>query len=102
MVGDIDFIFSKSNYPKAIKILLENNFTKVHNTTYDYPSFKHYPRLKKENMLAAVEIHKELLIEKYANEFNYDVIKNDTLLINNVHLMSYENQLSLSIIAKQN
>ena len=101
MVGDIDFIFSKNDYPNAIKVLTKNNYSKVHQTTYDFPSFKHYPRLQKKDKTAAIEIHKEILLEKYADEFNYDIIKNDTLLFNNINVMSYENQLSLSIIAKQ-
>ncbi|KAB1155225.1 nucleotidyltransferase family protein [Tenacibaculum aiptasiae] len=101
MVGDIDFIFSKNDYPNAIKVLTKNNYSKVHQTTYDFPSFKHYPRIQKKDKTAAIEIHKEILLEKYADEFNYDIIKNDTLLFNNINVMSYENQLSLSIIAKQ-
>ena len=101
MVGDIDFIFSRRDYPKAIKILTANSYSKVHRTNNDYPQFKHYPRLNKENRIAAVEIHKELLAEKFAHEFNYSLIKNDCQIINNVTVMSYDDQLSLSIIAKQ-
>jgi hypothetical protein len=101
MVGDIDFIFSLKDYPKAIEILTTNSYSKVHKTTYDFPSFKHYPRLQKENNIAAVEIHKELLIKKYADEFNYTIVEKDTQTINGVHVMSFENQLALSIIASQ-
>ena len=101
MVGDIDFIFSKEDYPEAIKVLNKNYYSKVHKTTYDFPMFKHHPRLQKENKIAAVEIHKELLIEKYAEEFNYDFIKSDCQIIDKVTVMSYDNQLCLSIIAKQ-
>lgn len=101
MVGDIDFIFSKEDYPKVISILEANGYKKVHQTEYDFPSFKHHPRLQKEGAIAAVEIHKELLIEKYADEFNYELIAKDTQQINGFHVMSYKNQLALSIIAKQ-
>ena len=101
MVGDIDFIFSKKEYPKAIKILTSHKYSNVIKSNYHFPSFKHYPRLKKENSIAAVEIHKEILIEKYRNEFNYDFINKDCLKTNNISVMSYKNQLSLSIIAKQ-
>ena len=74
MVGDIDFIFSKEDYTKAITILIEFGYSDVVKTDYYLPMFKHYPRLKKENSIAAVEIHKELLLEKYANEFNYSFV----------------------------
>ena len=36
--------------------------------------FKHYPRLKNVNRIAAVEIQKELLLEKYASDFNFNFI----------------------------
>ena len=106
MVGDIDFIFSKEDYPKAITILIEFGYSDVVKTDYkktDYnlPMFKHYPRLKKENSIAAIEIHKELLIEKYANEFNYNFIHKDSQVINEVPVLSYANKLNLSIVASQ-
>ena len=75
MVGDIDFIFSKKEYTKAIKILTTHKYSKVIKSNNCFPSFRHYPRIVKENSIAAVEIHKEILLEKYANEFNYDFIK---------------------------
>lgn len=99
MVGDIDFIVSKNDYPTTIKILINNNFSKVHKTAFDFPSFKHYPRLQKENFIAAIEIHKELTVQKYASEFNYKIIQKDSQIINNIRVLSFKNQLVLSIIA---
>jgi hypothetical protein len=101
MVGDIDFIFSKEDYPKAITILIEFGYSDVVKTDYNLPMFKHYPRLKKENSIAAVEIHKELLLEKYANEFNYSFVEKDSQIINGVRVLSYANKLNLCIIATQ-
>ena len=101
MVGDIDFIFSKEEYPKAIAVLTNFGYSKVHDTTYDFPMFKHHPRLQKANNIAAVEIHKELLLEEFADEFNYTIIQKDSQKINGINILSFENQLALSIIAKQ-
>jgi hypothetical protein len=101
MVGDIDFIFSKEDYLKAIEVLHKNEYSKVDRNSYAFIEFKHYSRLIKENRIAAVEIHKELLIEKYAHEFNFSIVERDTKVIDEIIVMSYDNQLSLSIIAKQ-
>jgi hypothetical protein len=101
MVGDIDFIFSKEDYPKAITILREFGYSDVFTTDNNYPQFKHYQRLKNANNIAAIEIHKELLIEKYANEFNYSFVEKDSQVINGVTVLSYANKLNLSIIANQ-
>ena len=101
MLGDIDFIFSKEDYPKAITVLREFGYSNVFKTDNNYPQFKHYQRLKNSNNIAAIEIHKELLIEKYANEFNYSFVNQDSQIINEVSVLSYANKLNLSIIANQ-
>jgi len=102
MVGDIDFIFSKKDYPKAIAVLREFGYSEVEKKEYYSPGeFRHYRRLQKKNSIAAIEIHKELILEKYANEFNYSFVDRDSQLINGVSVLSYGNKLNLSIIANQ-
>ena len=101
MVGDIDFIFSKEDYPKAITMLREFGYSDVNKYNESISEYKHYRRLQKENHIAAIEIHKELLIEKYANEFNYNFVEKDSQDIKGVTVLSYANKLNLSIIANQ-
>ena len=102
MVGDIDFILSKEDYPKAIKLLKNSNYSEVNKFDYYYPGAKHYGRLQNKNNIAAVEIHSELLLtEKYRKEFNYTFIEKDCQIINDVRVLSYANKLNLSIIANQ-
>ena len=102
MVGDIDFIFSKEDYPKAIKLLRNFDYSEVIKYDYHYPKGKHYRRLQKEHAIAAIEIHSEILgIEKYRKEFNYSVVEKDSQVINEVRVLSYANKLNLSIIANQ-
>ena len=101
MVGDIDFIFSKEDYPKAITMLREFGYSDVSKYKYHFPEQKHYRRLQKENNIGAVEIHKELLIEKYTNEFNYNFVEKEIQVVNGVSVLSYANKLNLSIIANQ-
>ena len=103
MVGDIDFIFSKEDYPKAIIILREFGYSEVEKKEYYPPDdFRHYRRLQKENNIAAIEIHSELLIiKKYSSEFNYSFVEKDSQTLNGVRVLSYANKLNLSIIANQ-
>jgi hypothetical protein len=101
MVGDIDFIFSKEDYSKVITVLSEFGYSEVEKYEYYIPEEKHYRRLQNENNIAAVEIHKELLIEKYANEFNYSFVAKDSQVVNGASVLSYANKLNLSIIANQ-
>ena len=102
MVGDIDFIFSKEDYPKAIKVLIEFGYSCERKYKYHCPRTRHYPRLQKDNNIAAIEIHKKLLdIKKYVNEFNYGIVEKDSQIVNGVTILSYANKLNLSIIANQ-
>ena len=99
MVGDIDFIFSKEDYPKAITILRKFGY---YRKAPSFPTKRHYARLIKKGSIAAVEIHKDLLsIKKYTSEFNYSYVAKDTQIINDVAVLSYTNKLNLSIIANQ-
>jgi hypothetical protein len=103
MVGDIDFIFSKKDYLKAITILREFGYSEVHKQEYYLPhEFRHYRRLQKESNIAAIEIHSEFLdIKKYAYEFNYNFVIKDSQVIKDTAVISYANKLNLSIIAEQ-
>ena len=101
MVGDIDFLFSKEDYPKAISVLTKNRYSFVDKIPYEL-DFRHYPRLKKENNIAAIEIHKQVIdIKKNTNEFNFSFLNKDSQLINGVAVLSYANKLNLSIISNQ-
>lgn len=101
MVGDIDFIFSKEDYPKAIIVLKKNGYYNVEECNYYNPAERHFRRLKNDNNIASIEIHHNLLVEKYANEFNYEMVQKDSQIINGVTVLSFANKLNLSIIANQ-
>ena len=100
MVGDIDFLFSEEDYPRAIELLKKNGYERNIKIPI-YPGLKHYPRIFKKKEIAAIEIHKELLNEKYASEFNYNFIKDGVQTTNEVSVLSFEDQLILSIAAFQ-
>ena len=103
MVGDIDFIFSKEDYPKAITILREFGYSEVNKKEYYSPDEKkHYRRLQKETNIAAIEVHSKLLdIKKYAKEFNYNFVGKNSQVINGTAVLGFANKLNLSIIANQ-
>ena len=102
MLGDIDFLFSMDDYPKAITILRENGYTEVNKYTYYFPYEKHYRRLQKDNNIAAIEIHRELLdVKKYIKEFNYSVVEKECQVIGQTKVLSYANKLNLTILSKQ-
>jgi hypothetical protein len=101
MIGDIDFLFSQKDYFKTIDVLKNDNYTKQENQLNYFPKSRHYSRLVKQENIAAVEIHKEVTIVKYRGEFNSNMISEDAQQVNDFTVLSFENQLSLSIISSQ-
>lgn len=101
MVGDIDFLVSADDFQNTVNILLNNNYRLVSNIGYDSPSFKHYPRVIKKDRIAAVEIHKEMIIEKYSGEFDYDTIKNQIIRYKGFSFLGFNHQKVLSIFSSQ-
>lgn len=101
MVGDIDFLVSKNEYDLAAKILSEHNYKPISDLGYHFPQFKHYPRLYNDDHIAAVEIHKEMIIEKYALEFNYEFIKNNINQNNGFSALSFDDQKALCVFSNQ-
>ncbi len=101
MVIDIDLLFSESDFFKAIDIIESDKYKKMEGQVEYFPEFRHYSRLVKLKNIAPVEIHKEVIREKFREEFNCKKIFKDPLLINGFSVLNYNHQLSLSIITGQ-
>jgi hypothetical protein len=98
MVGDIDFIFSKEDYPKAIEILENDNYSSDKEFLKFY---RHYPRLTNTSKIAAVEIHNKVLNKPYSSILSFEKINNDAKLFSNIKVASYGDKLLNSVLPKQ-
>lgn len=102
MVGDIDLIVSKDEYLKSINLLESNGYHDFGNLAYNRPGHIHYKRLKKDNQIAAIEIHNKFLFhKKYDKEFNFDFIKREIQYFGRYNVLSYKNKINYSIISHQ-
>ncbi len=101
MVGDIDFLFSSQDYPRAIQVLKEWGYNYLDEPEKLSPEHRHYPRLIKKDCMAAIEIHSEFLRKSEAHLFNYDTVKSSIQVLDNVAMLSDGNMLNLSILANQ-
>ena len=101
MVGDIDFLFSSQDYPRAIQVLKEWGYNYLDEPEKLSPEHRHYPRLIKKDCMAAIEIHSEFLRKSEAHLFNYDTVKSSIQVIDNIAMLSDGNMLNLSILAGQ-
>ncbi|RCS28192.1 hypothetical protein DUT90_02495 [Polaribacter sp. WD7] len=79
MVGDVDFIVQKNQYTKTIEILKKDGYHKETDKEHDMTFHWHYPPLLKENKLASVEVHKDILKDNYTYLLNYNTISKNTI-----------------------
>lgn len=103
MISDIDFLVSKKDALRAYIILINNGYNKRNNNNKTILSdFSHLPRLVKNDGIAAVKIHHELIIKKHRKKFSCNNVSKDVITTSNkLNFLSYENQVSLTIISPQ-
>ncbi len=77
MLGDIDFLVREQDYMKTVQILSDDGYYSRHAIYGDPLTYKHYPRLWKEDRAADIEIHRIPVSEKYNQWFNYRVIEKE-------------------------
>lgn len=101
MVGDIDFLVDEDNFIKTAKILESEGYLKVNEGKPESPIIsKHYPRLRHNDKIAAVEIHIHMVKGSLANKFNYESCKDAFIEKNDLKFLGKEDQLALVILAK--
>lgn len=99
MLGDIDFIVSKNSYIKTIKVLKDYDYKVLDKNVPEH--HRHYYPLGKKYNVASVEIHKDLLREKYTSKFNFVDIQNNLFQNNEFTVMSYYDHLQYGILVHQ-
>ncbi|RLK06678.1 nucleotidyltransferase domain-containing protein [Tenacibaculum discolor] len=98
MVGDIDFLVEKKHVKTTFEILKKHGYTnKVSELFEDH---RHIPRITHPEKIGAIEIHKDMLRKEKATFFNYETIENSLLTTNNITVLSYENQIKLTVFSK--
>ena len=96
MLGDIDILISEENYNKADKILRDNKYS---SNSILYGNHRHLPRLTHPEKIAAVEIHKTMLIRSKSSSFNYKTVTQNLILVDNFCFLSVENKIKLSVLS---
>jgi len=101
MVGDIDFIIDKNAADKTLKILLDNQYTYLTESSKQFIYTKHYPRMAKKGRINAIEVHIEMTSKRFSSIFSYQIIKPQLRKVGTYKLLSHEHQIAHTIINKQ-
>ena len=72
MLGDIDILVEEKHIKQAQKVLKNNNY--FSNSDYVFWKTKHLPRFRNKDKIAAVEIHKEVLLIRHKKKLNSESI----------------------------
>jgi len=103
IMGDIDLLVTEDEYLKAAKILLNEGYTESKLYYYDdVKLLKHYPRLSHPDKVAAVEIHRIPVDEKYLALFNHEIINKELKKVDGFcFVLSDKHKLILNFIHSQ-
>ncbi|HAX97103.1 MAG TPA: hypothetical protein DCY35_11390 [Prolixibacteraceae bacterium] len=104
MMGDIDFLVREEDFLKSVQIMKDNGYHHEHPVFGDPTTFKHYPRLWKQNRVADIEIHRIPVSEKYNKWFNYQVIANEMVTpkgLSDCFVLSDNHKIILNYIHSQ-
>ncbi|MBR9844951.1 MAG: nucleotidyltransferase family protein [Algicola sp.] len=99
MLGDIDILVDESQIETSYQILLNNNYKgTAQGISAKYFDHKHLPRLQSDSKLAAVEIHKKLVIKSYNDVLHVKGILKTKEAVQDIYVPSNEHLLFHSIL----
>lgn len=98
MVGDIDFLVDLNDCKNAFEILQKNGYH--HKVSELFDDHRHLPRITNEDKIAALEIHKNMLVLNKSQSFNYSTIKNAVINKNGITFLSDNDKIKLSVFSK--
>ncbi|PQJ20636.1 nucleotidyltransferase family protein [Tenacibaculum sp. SG-28] len=97
MVGDIDCILTLRNCNRAYEVLHTHGYTTNKRLFADH---RHLPRLVHPNRIAAVELHKEMLLKSKSSFFNFNTVAAGIVQKDNISHLSLADQIKLTVFSK--
>lgn len=102
MLGDIDILISNDQLDLAFQLLKNNSYYPIEQTLGDdFFEHKHLPRLKTDQYICAVELHRKLFISHKNIELNNSNILFSKQVINGIALPSSKHLLLHNVLNYQ-
>ncbi|GAB5565625.1 MAG: hypothetical protein Wins2KO_26880 [Winogradskyella sp.] len=102
MIGDIDVLVDLEQLDTAYELLIKNNYSPIPQTLgHDFFEHKHLPRLKTEDFICAVEIHRKIFISHIDLELSNSNILSKKELINKIAIPKQSHLLFHNILNHQ-
>lgn len=99
MLGDIDILVEESQTETSYQLLLNNNYKATEQgISAKYFNHKHLPKLQSDTNLAAVEIHKKVLLKPLKNHLIVGDILSTKKCINGINVPSNKHLFTHTIL----
>lgn len=87
MLGDIDILVDENQLEEAYNLFLENDYKGTkHGIAAKYFDHKHLPKLQSDIHLAAVEVHKKVILKSYHGLLDADTILENKVIRNDIYV----------------
>jgi hypothetical protein len=101
MIGDMDILVESEQIEKAFEIITLQGYSKSIFFNYDVQNFRHLDRQVREDKLAAIELHKGVLNDRYAHLMDSNSILSTKTIVNGVAIPNQDNLIWSTILAHQ-
>ena len=101
MIGDIDFIVEDSQFKDTVLILKNYGYKSKTNEIGNVIPYVHYPKMTKKNNIAAIEVHRKIMDNKYSKFYEYNFFFKEKRSFDSVSVPSLKNQIIHNCINKQ-
>ncbi|MFK7783325.1 nucleotidyltransferase family protein [Psychroserpens sp.] len=99
MLGDIDVLVDEVQLKDAYQLLLDYEYTgTAQGIGARYFNHKHLPRLQSKSNLAAVEVHKKVLLNSYKGILDTEIVLQDKECIEGIYVPSNKHLIYHSIL----
>lgn len=99
MLGDIDILVDENQINDCYQLLIKHNYKGTEQgLSARHFDFKHLPRLQNDKKLAAVEVHKKVLLKSYKGILNPEAILKQKQCIGNVFVPSEDHLVYHTIL----
>jgi hypothetical protein len=101
MIGDMDILVGADQIENAFEIIASLGYSKNIAFNYDVKNFRHLDRQVREDKLAAIELHKSVLNDKYAHLLETNSILSTKMIVNGVAIPNPDHLIRSCILTHQ-
>lgn len=101
MIGDIDILVAQNQLDLSFDILTKYGYTDIVSSILERKNRRHLPRQVSRQKFGAIELHSEILIQKYKHLISSKQVLKNKRIIDGFAVPSEEDSVKISILSLQ-